>query len=224
MDNLNYAGFWIRFVAALIDGILANILGYIAGFTIAIIAVVTFPEMGEAATTGLGFLGGLAGVAIFWVYHAYFESGPHQATPGKRLVDIKVCDENGQRLTFARASGRTFAKWISTLLMLIGYLMAGWTQKKQALHDFIASTVVVNVDPISSSISNAAPPPPSEAQSAPPPPAPASGADSQAHDQASVDNSEAVTRALDALRTLHEKGAITEDEYTAKKQDILRRL
>jgi len=71
------------------------------------------------------------------------ESSESQATLGKRAVSIKVTDMNGNRISFGRATGRDFAKIISGLPLFIGFMMAGWTSKKQALHDMIAETLVI---------------------------------------------------------------------------------
>jgi uncharacterized RDD family membrane protein YckC len=81
---------------------------------------------------------------LSWLYHAYFESSDWQATPGKRVMSIYVTDMNSQRLSFLHATGRFFAKIITGLIPLgIGYIMAGFTERKQALHDMIAGTLVV---------------------------------------------------------------------------------
>ena len=93
-----------------------------------------------AATFGLGF------VAIFvggWLYEAFMTSSPWQATVGKRVLGIVVTDMEGRRLSFGRATGRHFAKWLSSMALGIGYIMAAFTEKKQGLHDFVAGTVVV---------------------------------------------------------------------------------
>ncbi|MDX6593454.1 MAG: hypothetical protein QOJ13_2650 [Gaiellales bacterium] len=66
------------------------------------------------------------------------------ATLGRRALGIKVTDVEGNRITFARATGRYFAKILSALTLLIGYIMAAFTARKQALHDLIAGTLVVN--------------------------------------------------------------------------------
>uniref|UniRef100_UPI00314502C5 RDD family protein n=1 Tax=Peribacillus sp. TH14 TaxID=2798481 RepID=UPI00314502C5 len=66
-----------------------------------------------------------------------------KATVGKILLNIKVTDLNGGRIGFGRATGRYFATIISGMIFYIGYIMAGFTSKKQALHDMIAGTVVV---------------------------------------------------------------------------------
>ncbi len=88
----------------------------------------------------------LAGVAILgqWLYFAYLESGEKQGTWGKQMLGIYVTDLTGNRISFGRASGRFFAKIISGLIPLgIGYIMAGITERKQALHDMIASCLVL---------------------------------------------------------------------------------
>jgi len=80
---------------------------------------------------------------ITWLYYALLQSGPRQATVGKMALNIIVIDVNGNRMTFPRASLRYFSKIISSFIMFIGYIMAAFTQKKQALHDIIANTYVV---------------------------------------------------------------------------------
>jgi len=89
-------------------------------------------------------LGGLAGFAVWWLYYALMESSGRQATLGKMALGIKVVDRQGGRISFARATGRYFAKILSGLILMIGYLMAGFTSRKQALHDMVAGCLVVN--------------------------------------------------------------------------------
>jgi uncharacterized RDD family membrane protein YckC len=71
-------------------------------------------------------------------------SSEWQATVGKRAMSIAVTGMDGGRISFARATGRHFAKWISACLLGVGFIMAAFTAKKQALHDLIAETLVVN--------------------------------------------------------------------------------
>lgn len=155
--NVTYAGFWLRLVAHLVDGIIVGfamlflivplffLMGGVALFS-------SFPrEVGEhpnpaqvGALVSLVFV--LAGVAEIgqWLYFAYLESGEKQGTWGKQMLGLYVTDLAGNRVTFARASGRFFAKIISGLIPLgIGYIMAGFTERKQALHDMIASCLVL---------------------------------------------------------------------------------
>jgi uncharacterized RDD family membrane protein YckC len=86
----------------------------------------------------------IVAVVIEWLYFAGMESSAGQATLGKRALGIKVTDMSGNRITFGKATGRFFGKILSSLILLIGFLMAAFTQKKQALHDLLAGTLVVN--------------------------------------------------------------------------------
>jgi uncharacterized RDD family membrane protein YckC len=98
-----------------------------------------------------GTVAGLLGWAISlvgqWLYFSLQESSDRQATLGKRVMGIKVVDLEGRRITFGRATGRHFAKLLSGLICDIGFIMAGFTERKQALHDMIASTLVVRAHP-----------------------------------------------------------------------------
>ena len=82
-------------------------------------------------------------IAITWLYFALQESSVAQATLGKRAMGIKVTDDYGQRIGFGRATGRFFGKILSGVIFDIGFMLAGWTARKQALHDMLAGTVVV---------------------------------------------------------------------------------
>ncbi len=84
----------------------------------------------------------LAGLVIGWLYFAVQESSESQATIGKKAMGIVVTDLDGRRLTFMNATGRYFGK-IPSAIFLIGYIMALFTEKKQALHDILAGTLVV---------------------------------------------------------------------------------
>jgi uncharacterized RDD family membrane protein YckC len=86
----------------------------------------------------------MGSIGAGWLYHAYFESSDWQGTVGKKVLNLIVTDLQGNRISFARASGRFFAKIISGLIPFgIGYILAGITEKKQALHDMIASCLVL---------------------------------------------------------------------------------
>jgi uncharacterized RDD family membrane protein YckC len=143
-----YAGFWLRFVAWIVDTIITAIPGCIIGGIIG--AAIGFQSVstgrpGQPVTIDPGFnvLIRLVGVFIGWLYFALFESSAMQATPGKMMLGLRVTDLNGQKISFARATGRYFGKILSALILLIGYFMAGFTERKQALHDLMASTLVV---------------------------------------------------------------------------------
>ncbi len=81
-------------------------------------------------------------ISIGCLYYTFFEASAWQATPGKRIMRLYVADLNGQRLTFGRALLRNIARQISGVFF-IGYLMTGFTEKKQALHDIIAGSLVL---------------------------------------------------------------------------------
>jgi uncharacterized RDD family membrane protein YckC len=150
-----YAGFWLRLVAYIIDSIVL-VLGFVIviGVVAAIVGAGFFRSIGENMSGGENFFAPVALLVILmfafaslaggWLYYAWFESSQYQATPGKLALGLFVTDMEGRRVSFARASGRFFAKLITGLIPLfIGYIMAGFTEKKQALHDMIASCLVL---------------------------------------------------------------------------------
>jgi uncharacterized RDD family membrane protein YckC len=95
---------------------------------------------------GIGFILGFFGIilVVSWLYYALSESSSWQATLGKKILNLKVTDMSGQPISFGRASGRYFAKIITGMIpLMIGYIMAGFTEKKQAIHDMIASCLVL---------------------------------------------------------------------------------
>jgi uncharacterized RDD family membrane protein YckC len=125
-----YAGFWLRVAAFLIDCAVLFIPGVVVQL------------IGEAALADR-FDKMVFGTLIAWGYAAFLESSEWQGTLGKRAVGIAVTDYNGKRVSFGRATGRYFGKFISGLTLMIGYFMVASTQKKQALHDIMAGTLVV---------------------------------------------------------------------------------
>ncbi|MNP51361.1 RDD family protein [compost metagenome] len=86
----------------------------------------------------------LTSIAIGWLYYAIFESSKLQGTPGKKALGIIVVNSRFDRVTFGHASGRYWSKILSFLTLYVGFIMAGFTKNKQALHDMIASTYVVD--------------------------------------------------------------------------------
>lgn len=150
-----YAGFWLRVVAHIIDGIVLGVI-----FLVLFLIGLAFVGMGSMETMVRGMRNGdgeppvaLVLMLIFtfflsivasWIYSAYLESSPNQGTLGKMALGLIVTDLQGRRISFGHATGRFFAKIITGLIPLgIGYMMAGFTEKKQALHDMIAATLVL---------------------------------------------------------------------------------
>jgi uncharacterized RDD family membrane protein YckC len=169
--HLVYAGFWLRVVAYLIDSVILNVVFFVAVAILAVLASIVIAVFGgglhSAGTTNwltsgsgngegaapnsllvvLGVIGelviGVGALIGAWLYFAKLESGPQQSTYGKRVMGLRVTDLTGQRISFGRASGRFFGKIISGMTFYIGFIMAGVTQRKQALHDMMADTLVV---------------------------------------------------------------------------------
>jgi uncharacterized RDD family membrane protein YckC len=137
-ENLRLASFGTRWCAAIIDGIIMYISCYIIGFILGF----TLVANGVRDMNLISFLGFTTGVICEWLYHAIMLSSSYQATLGKRAMGILVIDQNGSPITFAQATGRHFGKILSFLTLFIGFLMAGWTKRKQALHDIMANTLV----------------------------------------------------------------------------------
>lgn len=135
---VRYAGFWRRFVALLIDTLLlVVVLAVVGGILAAVLG------SGDGEPPPWFDLLPLAAIVGWWLYYALMESSASQGTLGKLALRIKVTGLDGQPIGFGRATGRTFAKAISGFILYTGYLMAAFTQRKQALHDLIAECLVV---------------------------------------------------------------------------------
>ena len=89
-------------------------------------------------------LGNILGLFLGWLYFSLMESSPTQGTLGKMALGIKVTDLEGNQVGFGKATGRYFGKIISTLILLMGFIMVAFTEKKQGLHDMMAGCLVVN--------------------------------------------------------------------------------
>ena len=128
-----FAGIWRRLAALLIDLLL---LACVEGVLGALLVLVS-PD--TANTSRLISVS----AAISWAYFALLESSPAQATLGKIALGIKVTDAGGGAITFRRASVRYFCKSLSTLVLGVGWLLAAFTPRRQALHDLLSGTLVV---------------------------------------------------------------------------------
>lgn len=143
--TVRYAGFCIRAIASLLDVAVV----FLAFLPVRILLGSTATLLGESweMPTGKIFLMGrmfrIGFALVFgWLYRAGMESSSFQGTLGKLAVQIKVTDLDGSRISFERASGRYFAKFLSFIAFGVGYLMVGFTPRKQGLHDRIAGTLV----------------------------------------------------------------------------------
>ena len=153
--TVQYGGFWLRFVAYIIDGLILSIaqgiflipffifFGFL-GYTEGVFEDPDAMSEGVAfAMIGLFSLFALFAIAVGWLYFALFESSDKQATLGKMALNLKVTDMYGNKISFGRATGRYFGKFVSGLIFNIGYIIAGFTEKKQALHDIMAGCLVI---------------------------------------------------------------------------------
>jgi len=133
----NFASFWFRFLAALIDACIIIVPAMILGGLIGVWGMV-WDDSDSITTLKIQAVSLLFGI----LYEAIFLSSGWMATPGKRLLGIKVTDLSGNPISFWRGVGRSAGKLISSILF-IGYIMAAFTKNKQALHDLMASTFVI---------------------------------------------------------------------------------
>lgn len=124
---MSYAGFWRRFFAYLLDGLILSIPGFLVG-------------------KGLGHMSAGYGTHFIlgFLYYPFFECSVMSATPGKALLGLIVVSESQERITFKAAVIRYFARYLSLALLFIGYFMQLFTVKRQTLHDMLSETIVIN--------------------------------------------------------------------------------
>ncbi len=225
-----YAGFFRRFVALIIDSLIIFIPSWIAG--------VAIPFVGA--------------VAINFLYSVILESSSAKSTPGKFLMGIIVLDENGQQLSFSKSCIRYFMKFVSGMIMMIGYLIQFFTVKRQALHDIVAGAVVVhhsqtmspnwvqawlaqmrwllkvdeNVVDVTASSTSTTSPTPAQAPTSPdvtPQAAPTEAAQASASNGA-IKTADQATAQIQMLMDLHKNGVLTDQEFQTKKSEILNKV
>jgi uncharacterized RDD family membrane protein YckC len=146
----------LRFLAYLIDGAVMTLgvvlvmipLIFLTGLGTLLGQLHPQEELGDAGALliiGVVFLFLTVSLAVTWLYHAWMESSEWQATLGKKALGLVVTDMAGRRVSFGRATGRHFAKIVTNMVPLaIGYIIAGFTEKKQALHDMIAGCLILH--------------------------------------------------------------------------------
>ena len=148
------AGFWLRAVARLIDVGVLGIAGAILGCIVVVMVVFTTGIVGGIQKANVDDLSRVAAGVILllvvpvtlplvWLYFTLLESSAHMGTLGKQALGLIVTDQDGRRISFGQANGRFFGKVLSAMLCGIGFLMAAFTERKQALHDQLAGTYVV---------------------------------------------------------------------------------
>jgi uncharacterized RDD family membrane protein YckC len=196
-----YASFFKRFIAHLVDVFLANLLTALLVIPVALMFVSggilsrflllqpwdivpgTDPEeilelIVEMIPVPFVVMWIVIFASLYWLYFAIFESSPRQATPGKMMLGIFVTDIYGRRISFLRALGRTLGKVLSKAFCYLGYILALFTDRSQALHDLLANTLVLEPDYIPAPPMVSHPPTGTAGQ-----PAPASGIESGSVEQ-----------------------------------------
>lgn len=159
---MEYASIGKRFIAMLIDGVItyliSNGISYAVGFAFQssstampdINALQADPEnislwlQQFTPLIDLLVIDLLLTVLVIWLYYAIFESSGMQATPGKMVMGMKITDIDGDPIGFGMATGRYLGKLISGFLFGFPYIIALFTSKKQAMHDLLAGTIVIN--------------------------------------------------------------------------------
>jgi uncharacterized RDD family membrane protein YckC len=138
------AGFWIRFLAVIVDGIILSIP---TGILTAMIDDRAYFSVGAGARPGATIAANVLSTLIGVVYYAMLEGGPTGQTLGKRICGIRVVDATtGQPgVGLGRGVGRYFARWLSSLPLGLGYFWMLWDERKQTWHDKLVSTLVVKV-------------------------------------------------------------------------------
>jgi len=148
-----YGGFWLRLLAHLIDHVILGAIAAPLFFMLVLPSIVRVineaernrepsPELIVAIVSSVFIYVVLAFVGQ-WLYEALLTSSSWQATLGKRVLQLKVTDELGNRIGFGRATGRFFAKIVSSMFFCIGFIMVGLTDRKRGLHDMLAGTLVM---------------------------------------------------------------------------------
>jgi uncharacterized RDD family membrane protein YckC len=146
-----YANFLSRFFAAIVDGLIAGVIWaicfgllYLCGFAVLFGSSLQESLFGGLTGAGLMLISAPVGLTALLLYVVRMETGPNEATLGKKLFSLRVLTVDGNRISTGQSLGRFFVKNLfSGLFLCIGYIMAAFTDRKQALHDLAAGTIVV---------------------------------------------------------------------------------
>jgi uncharacterized RDD family membrane protein YckC len=148
LNPVNYAGFWIRACAGTIDVVLEAAGALVLTFAIDFLLGRFGSQLGlspfvSKVATGMAFI--LILSVGSWLYCAFAESSCWRATVGKRLLGLQVVNAEGGRISFGQATVRHLMKFLSLFILTIGFMMAGWTKRRQALHDMPSDCFVIRV-------------------------------------------------------------------------------
>ncbi|HUE75544.1 MAG TPA: RDD family protein [Chloroflexota bacterium] len=143
---LSYPSFWRRLIAGIADAVILGILALVMGQALAIFAIHPALGLGTRDADVIGLVVNFTVVAALimsWLYYTLFESSAKQATPGKIILGLVVTDLNGRRLSLGRANARFWTRALSVLTLMIGFLLAAFTRRRQTLHDIVSGCLVM---------------------------------------------------------------------------------
>lgn len=140
-SGVQYAGFWVRAAASSVDLAVAFAAWILMSLVLAFWA--GLDEMTAEQEEVLGLILIMATIVAGWLYYAFMESSAQQGTLGKIALALRVTDDAGEPISFWRATGRYWGKFVSAVPLGFGFWMAAWTGDKQALHDLMARCLVV---------------------------------------------------------------------------------
>ncbi len=156
MSDTKYAGFWLRFVAYIIDYIILYVINLIIIVPIlGVVGISAGASMDFGSMTEGDYIqmiqtilmavvaGSIVLMVVNVLYYTLMEASKFQGTVGKMALGLKVTDRDGNKLDFVKALLRNLGKIVSGAIIMIGYIMAGFTEKKQALHDMFVGALVV---------------------------------------------------------------------------------
>ncbi|WP_027964721.1 RDD family protein [Halalkalibacillus halophilus] len=140
MNDRKPAGFWIRFIALIVDGIAILTLSWVVAVLIGDEQYFQNLQTTETVTSAAEAIGSITYIVIFIIL---FTASQLKGSPGKLLLRIEVLDRDMNKISILRSIARYFSQTISTVIFFIGFMMAGWNKEKKALHDMICNTRVV---------------------------------------------------------------------------------
>jgi len=140
-QDQQYGGFWVRLVALVLDNAIVFLILLGAGLCLGILST----TIGMDGL--LAMVMSAAAILVPFLYWPALESSRWQATVGKRVMGLSVADIDGNRLSFVHALLRALARIVSAIPFCLGFVMAAFTGRKQALHDIIAKTLVMRTGP-----------------------------------------------------------------------------
>jgi len=141
--TMDYGGFWVRVFAYLLDLIVLLIIS----IPLAVVFGVSVVDTSNGAMNFSYSMNDAASLVLIVAYFVGFEGSAKQATPGKMAMGLVVTNQRGGRISYLRALGRFAGKYLSAFILLIGFIMVAFTERKQGLHDMLAQTLVVRGKP-----------------------------------------------------------------------------